>query len=51
MVERMHFEELLCFEPCFFNLEDDDVKLLQTALMKTYEHLDELRDYHQSIKA
>ena len=40
MVERMHFEELLCFEPCFFNLEEDDVKLPE-ALMKTYENLDD----------
>ena len=51
MVERMHFEELLCFEPCFFNLEEDDVKLLQEALIKTYENLDELRTLHESVKA
>ena len=51
VVERMHFEELLCFEPCFFNLEEDDVKLLQEALMKTYENLDDLRTLHESVKA
>lgn len=43
VVERMHYEEVLGFEPCAYDVNDEDIQALQDAVIKTYNGLDDLR--------
>lgn len=51
VVERMHYEELLGFEPCAYDVDDTDIQALQDALIKTYNGLDELRAWQKEKAA
>jgi perosamine synthetase len=43
--EKMYEKELLCFEPCAFEFDDEQLKLLVHALNKVYENRRTLADY------
>lgn len=43
VAERMHTEDLICFENCMFDLNTSTIKLLIDSIHKVYENRQELR--------
>ena len=50
VVEDMHYNKFIGFEPCAYDLSDDDIKSLQDILIKVHENLDDLHNWEKSKK-
>ena len=42
VAERMYEEELVCFEPCMYEVDSERMDLLVRAVRKVYDHREEL---------
>ena len=42
VTERMHYDELVCYEPCVSDVDDDGARMLGEAIRKVHAHREEL---------